>query len=471
MGRIWVVAALIAATGLCGCSGADGAPGKQGPQGDAGPAGPGGDPSVNAVVPSSAFLGASATITISGFATSWTGAAQVDFGAGVSVDSIQVASPTAIVSHVSVAYDATPGPRDVKVTDGGSTLSYKGAFSVDSATAVSVQGSLAQGSILLAKVQDLDFERPFDATTAGDGLFTPISYPNLEISTEQGVTSQLQSAQPYAVDTLLLIDLDQPAGKTKLDVLSGPVGGSRDNFANPSALDVAARKPKALSLGQDESVDLKDPYVSEIYSVTPPGSGLNLIQLSAKTSNTSANPQVFVMPASGHFSELLGLGPDVVLASSSAGKLSVVVWDNSGTSGYTATLRADSTAAKGADEAEPNDTSAKAQAAASLPFVLTNASLSSASDEDWIAVTATGADVGKALHVISMPGDPQTDTLVEVFQSDGTTSLGGPSDDAGFHENWLSSALPSAGTYYVKISASPFYSSSQTKYQAAVLLE
>ena len=422
-------------------------------------------------MPSSAFLGGSATITISGFATSWTDAAQADFGAGVSVDSIQVASPTAIVAHVSVAYDATPGPRDVKITDGGSTLTYTGAFSVDPATAVSVQGTLTQGSILLAKVQDLDFARPFDATTTGDGLFTPISYPNLEISTEQGVTSQLQSAQPYAVDTLLLIDLDQPAEKTKLDVLSGPAGGSRENFANPSALDVAARTPKSLALGQDQSVDLKDPYASEIYSVTPPGSGLNLIELSAKTLNSSANPQVFVMPESGHFSELLGLGQDVVLTSNSTAKLNVVVWDNSGASGYTATLRADSTAATGADEAEPNDTSAQAQTAASLPFVMTNASLSSASDEDWIAVTATAADVGKALHVITMPGDPQTDTLVEVFQSDGTTSLGGPSGDAAYHENWLSSALPSAGTYYVKISASPFYSSSQTKYQAAVLLE
>ncbi len=471
MTRSWIALALIAWAGLSGCSGSDGATGKQGPQGPSGPAGPGGNPSVNAVVPSSAFLGGAESITISGFATSWTDSAHVDFGAGVTVDSMQVASPTAIVAHVSVAFDATPGIRDVTVTDGGSTLTYKGAFSVDPATALSVQGTLAQGSVVMAKVTDLDFTRPFDATTAGDGLFTPISWPNIEVSTDTGVASQLQSAQAYSLDTILLIDLDVVAGKTKLDVLSGPVGGTRENFPNPTALDVAARTPKPLALGQATSVNLQDPYASEIYSVTPPGSSLNVVELSATTTNTSANPQVLVMPASGHFGELLGVGPDVVLASSSSAKLNVVVWDNSGTAGYAATLRADATAATGADEAEPNNTTAQAQAASSLPFVLQNASLSSGSDEDWIAVTAAAGDVGKSIRVITMPGDPQTDTLVEVFAGDGTTSLGGPSDDANYHENWLSTPISTAGKYYVKITASPFYSSSQTKYQALVRFE
>ncbi len=471
MRRRWVSVALVAWVGLIGCSGADGANGKQGPQGPAGPFGPGGDPSVNAVVPSSALLGGAETVTVSGFATSWSDSAKLDFGPGVTIDSEQVASPTAIVAHISVAFDATPGQRDVKVSDGGSTLTYKAAFSIDPATALSIQGTLAQGSILLAKVQDLDFARPFDATTQGDGLFTPISYPNLEISTEQGVASQLQSAQAYALDTLLLVDMDRAAGKTKLDVLSGPAGGARENFPNPSALDIAARTPTPLALGQDASVDMKDAYKSELYSVTPPASGLNVLELKATTTNSSAKPQLFVMPASGHFSDLIGAGQDVLLVSSSADKLNMVLWDNSGTSGYSATVRADSSAATGGDEVEPNDTKTQAQTATSLPFVLTNATLSSASDEDWIVVTAAQADVGKVVHVITVPGDPQTDTLVEVFQSDGTTSMGGPSDDANYHENWKSTAIPSAGKYYVKISASPFYSSSQTKYQAIVRFE
>lgn len=467
----WFALALVAWAGLWGCSGSTGATGKQGPAGPAGPAGPGGNPSVNAVVPSSAFLGGSESVTISGFATSWTDAAKLDFGTGVTVDSMQVASPTAIVAHLSVAFDATPGARDVTVTDGGSTLTYKGAFSIDPPTALDVQGTLAQGSVVMAKITDLDFTRPFDATTAGDGLFTPITYPNLEISTEPGVGSQLQSAQAFSISTLLLIDLDQPAGKTKLDVLSGPVGGTRQSFPNPTALDVAARTPQALALGQDTTVNLKDPYASEIYSVTPPASGLNVLELTTTTTNTSANPQALLLPASGHFGEMLGMGQDVFLVSSSAAKLNAVVWDNSGTSGYAATLRADATAATGANEAEPNDTPAQAQSATSLPFVLTNASLSSGTDEDWIVLNATAGDVGKSVRVVTVPGDPQTDTLVEVFASDGTTSMGGPSDDANYHENWLSTPIASAGKIYVEISASPFFSPSQTKYQAIVRLE
>ena len=247
MSRTCCIAVLLALA-LAGCSGADGANGKQGPAGDPGPqgpAGPGGGASVNAVLPSAAYLGGHAAGDHQRFCDELDGRGQGQFGAGVSVDSLQVASPTAIVADISVQFDASPGPRDVSVTDGSDTLVYKGAFTVAPPTQLVPQGNVAQGAILLARVQDLDFTRPFDATTQGDGLFTPITYPNIELSTDPGVVTQFSSAQAYSLAAVVLVDLDHPAGPAKLDVLSGPPGGTRQSF--PESRGAGCRRAYAAS--------------------------------------------------------------------------------------------------------------------------------------------------------------------------------------------------------------------------------
>ena len=88
-------------------------------------------------------------------------------------------------------------------------------------------------------------------------------------------------------------------------------------------------------------------------------------------------------------------------------------------------------------------------------IVVVGFSASGDADEDWFALTAAAADVGKVVHVITSAGDPNTDTIADVFASDCTTSLGGPSDDSEFHSDFKSSPIPAAGTYFVKVAASP----------------
>lgn len=451
------------------CSGTDGTNGKNGEQGPAGPGVEGGAPSISAVLPASAFLGGSATVTISGSGTTWSDQAQPDFGAGVTVKSVAVASPTALVADIDVAFDATVGTRDVTVTDGSSSLSYTGAFRVQSPTTLDAQGTVAQGSVLLAKIRDLDFSRPFDTTQTGDGLFTPISYPNITLSTDTGVAAQLNGVQAYALDVALLVDLDVAAGPAKVDVLSGPVG-ARTSFPNPAALDVAARTPAALATGQDKTVTVDKPYASQIFEFTP-AAGLRIIELGATATDANANPQAFLLGASGHFGDAVGFGSSVGLASDAGTKMYVVYWDNSGTSGYDATLRVDDILANGTTESEPNNDSASAHNVALLPGVIQNASLSDGADQDWFKITVTAASVGKRIHVRTFAGDPLTDTVVEIFGSDGTTSLGGPSDDAGYHENWYSDPLTLAGTYYVEISASSFFDPTHASYGAYIRIE
>lgn len=442
-----------------GCTGADGA---------RGPAGLGGPPSVSAVLPASAFLGGSATVTVSGNGTQWGDGTTPEFGPGVTVKSVVVASPTALVADIEVAFDAPVGLRDVTVSgEGGEPLAYRGAFRVLAPTSIVTEGTVAQGSIVVAKVNNLDVLRPYDTTTEGDGLFTPITYPNLTLGTESGVAAQLESAGAYSLGAVLIIDADAPAGPTSLDVLSGPAG-ARTSFPNPAAIDVAARAPEALTAGAAASVAVDAPYDSKLFAVTP-GAGLRIVEASASTSELNANPQLYLLGESGRFADLLSAGASVGIATGASPELKLVYWDNSGSSGYAAALRVSEYPATGGGEAEPNGGAANAKAL-TLPFVIQKASLASAADEDWFTFTVAAADAGKSAHVRTLPGDPLTDAVVELFESDGVTTVDGPSDDSGYHEDALSSPL-AAGTYYVVIRASSYFTPGNGDYDAYVHLE
>ena len=79
---------------------------------------------------------------------------------------------------------------------------------------------------------------------------------------------------------------------------------------------------------------------------------------------------------------------------------------------------------------------------------------------DWFVFTATAADVGKLVHVVTGGNAPPhpCDTVVEVFAGScaSLVSLGGESDDFDYSEDWLSTAIPAAGSIWVKVSYSAF---------------
>ena len=107
---------------------------------------------------------------------------------------------------------------------------------------------------------------------------------------------------------------------------------------------------------------------------------------------------------------------------------------------------------------------------ADAPTIVTGGVLSDIEDQDWFAITATNDDIGKSIHVVTMAGDPRTDTILEFFAADGTTSLGGPAPDRTYHEDWTSTAITEAGVYYIKISASPDYDEGSKNYLALIEL-
>jgi PKD repeat protein len=88
-------------------------------------------PAVNNVQPAALFSGQSRKVIVSG--NSFANGAQVFFGPSVTVSSVSFASPSILLAQISVAAGATPGPRDVTVTNpDGRTVIISGLFSVAS---------------------------------------------------------------------------------------------------------------------------------------------------------------------------------------------------------------------------------------------------------------------------------------------------------------------------------------------------
>lgn len=445
--RIGLFAASFLALYVVGCSGDVG---PAGPPGEQGKEGPSSDPSINAVIPGKVYLGRTVDVTISGFNTQWSDTTKVDFGDLIVVSNQIIASPTAIVATVDISPTAEAGARDVKVVDAAGTTTYKGAFKVEQPLTVTLQGTQAQGSILVASAKQLDLSTPFDPTTMGDGFIDPITYPNLSVDGAPGIGASIEDVQLYSVAMLLTVDINTAAGKSDVTVMSGPPG---DQISSPAldAVDIVARTPQPLTEGTEVTGMVDVPLGTLLYSFTPPSAGFYMIETNTFEPNT--NPNFATLPKSGKFAQLMAFGSVSKIEATNTDPFYFVYWDNSGASGYEMTMKATKIILA---DVEPNDTCAAAQPAGALPAKINNLALASANDTDWFSFDVMPGEEGKIVHVITSAGDAETDTVVEVFASNCTTSLGGPSSDNGYHENFKSTAITAAGKHFVRVKASTF---------------
>jgi hypothetical protein len=128
----------------------------------------------------------------------------------------------------------------------------------------------------------------------------------------------------------------------------------------------------------------------------------------------------------------------------------------------------------GSLDLEPGNNTCAGALMASLPAALPGLQLPTVADVDWFMFPVGGADVGKLVHVVTTgSGNPACDTVVEVFTGSSClalVSLGGPSNDVDYSENWLSSAIPALGQIWVKVSYSTFGFSS-APYALSVTLQ
>jgi hypothetical protein len=430
---------------------------------------------LSAVVPGSVFLARAVDVTLSGAGTAWTEAVKVDFGAKITVKSLTVASPTALVAHVVVGADAAVGPRDIVVRDGAEELVYKGAFSVEPPVKLSVAGEAAQGSIFAAHARGLDFATPFD-TTQGGSLFSP-TYPNLSVTASPGVSATVSSVSEYAVDYQVFVDVDAAAGPVAAEISSGPEADVTE-FPLPAAYTIAPRAPTPLAPGATTKFTVASPGDSALLRYTPSDAQLRIVDVAEVTADLSATPAGYFLPASGKFADCFAIASGTTFASSSAHPFYAVYTDYYAHAGYSVDVKVTETVAKGGAEIEPNDSKnlALSNGALTPPWVTQAATLKDASDEDWYAVNVDAAHVGMAIRAQTSGPDPRTDTVVDIFELSGNMliplgPMGSPSEDSGYLDELTSVPTPTVGTYFVKVSASPYFDPAHTGYDVIIRLE
>jgi hypothetical protein len=434
--------------------------------------GGGPDESVSGVFPSSAFLGRQVRVEISGDVTEWKAGASVNFGAGVTVQNVAVASPTALFADITVLDDAAPGLRDVTVESGGKSLVLTEAFQLESAISLKFRGTVAQGSVASFAINNHDFNTPFDTTSTGDGFFTPIVYTGTNIEAPAGVTLQISEVTPYGVTGIAFFDLDAAPGPL---VVSSGFGEEVITSSLGTNLEVVPRTATVLAANTPASGMVEATWGSALFEFTPTANP-SLTSLAASSTSTAASPGIAILPASGRFEDMLGYTGKTSMVQLAPGKLYAVYVDTSGTFGYNFNVSANSQMlAQIAEIAEPgNSTSATAQALAAMPSLVTGATLADLADADWMSITVTAADVGKKIRVLTTGNDPETDTVVELFRANGTTpvAFGAASSDQGYHEDHTSPAITVAGKYWVKITASQdFFVPAHNTYAAAIWVE
>ncbi len=431
--------------------------GSDGPQGPAGKDGVG-SPSISAVFPQSLFAARTDTVLIAAVGTDFSESKNptVSFGAGVTVSKVTVASPTALLVDISVSATAAAGKRDVEVKQDASTLILKGAFEVDHAVKVrEVQGTLAQGSVAILQIANVDFANPFDTTSTGDGMFTPLEFTNFKVgAVPAGTKVTLNSVSDYKAELLVLIDVDADTKGGDLVLKSGPTGKEVDIII-PAGLAVAERKATNLINGTPSTGDMKTAFDSGLFTFAPSSAEKSVVELTVASSNADASPALLVLPKSGKFADMLGGASAFVSVTTSTDPVYAVLWENAGAV-YDYSLVGRSTKpAFVANEAANHATHGTAQAITAVPALIENAKLAKAK-AGYYKIVVDGENAKKKLFVATLAGDKDADPTLQLL--DTADKAIGKAVDVAAHETMLTGSLE-AGTYFVKVTPSTYDSS------------
>jgi hypothetical protein len=420
-----------------------------------------GTPSVSGIVPSRVFLARTTQVTLSGYATHWSGATKVDFGPGITVTDLVAASPTALVAQVETTRATPLGVRDVVVQDGSSREQYTGAFEVASPVKPSFQGTMAQGALARMTLQVLDTSTPLDLTSIRN-IDGTITFPNLALTLPAGVGNLgVSEASDFDVTFALSIDVDAATAGGDVELVSGPAGATTE-FPLPSGVTVTTRTAAPLASGVAATGQITSAYDSALYAFTP--SKMSIVDFTVDSPVLTLDPAVALLPSSGHFADLLGFGYLQTAVAAAGSPLYAVYWENTGGTGPYSVKPISTEVAATAAATPADQTSQGAIAVSGLPFVLTGGDLAR-NAFDWVKVTVFAPTT---LRVQTM-GDLGTDTRVTAYQSDALTVACPPIDTGYGADGTL--PLSVAGAYYVEFSQGQDFAAPHTKYTAIIRLD
>ena len=456
---VFSLGALAACTGETGPAGPQGSKGLKGDDGKDGTDGTG-TASVSAVSPTNAFLSRTIDVQIAGNGTEWADKTTVDFGDNIKVNKITVGSGTGLVANITIDKAAAIGARDVTVTDdaGGKEV-FKGAFNINSPLKVTIDqpDGVPQGGVAIIHAQMLDLSTPFDVN-------------NISVAFSVDIASGDPTATDYGVDFAVEADVLAAAGDVDLTVTSGVDPDAIDSPA-AKAFKVAARTPKTLSAAAASTGTIASESDTALLEYTPADASQRFVQfnLSATSSdpNASVSAQATLIPKSGKYADGSPFAGRIGMGLKSADPYYVVVTDGQSLFGagdvpFNYSLNVVDVACTAMDEgtetaAANNNGPLGAISIAKLPGLVNGTlgygAVTADADVDYFTFTVSGATQAapKKIHVAT-GGDPATDAILTVYDTDGITELG-TSDDADYQEDLVVNVTKD-GKYAVKVFAS-----------------
>jgi hypothetical protein len=443
----------------------------------------GGTPSVSGASPAIAFLGSTLDVQLQGSNTTWDATTTADFGAGVTVNKLTLVSASALIANITVAKTATAGKRNITVTQGKTMETYTMDFAVSASATITSQGTVSQGSVINLKLINLDTSVPYDTTNTQDPFSGQITYTNLNFTGGTGLTYSVTNATANEADVQIFIDVMATAGAVDLTLANGDPNNTPLMTTFPAAFTVAART--ATTLTPNAMADFTQPFASTLYKITPTGAN-DILNFGITAASQTSMPLLLLLDSTGSFagSGFINNGTSFEYDTTDTSSLYVIALDFGATGGYMATVTSSDIALTIQAGGEGNDTTNNVYTGATVlsapPVEVQGASLSSATDIDFYAVTVPA---GKSIHVQTVPGDDATEATVIFYNSDGTTVLPDPDQtdptmpvDMLGPEDTVSNAVTTAGTYYIAIgfsqdpSATP-WAADESHYNLIVTLE
>jgi hypothetical protein len=424
---------------------------------------------VSSVFPRTGLLDRAPDVVVTAEAVTFdntTTASSFDFGANITVSNVNVISATSAWMHLVIDKTATVGPRDVKVTVGGKTLTGTKAFNVAAPLQVTLATgatSQAQAGLFQASLYNLDHTAFDPNNLRPDGLVSIFPYGN-----QTGATAT-NASFTFLVDPLAA------TGAAALVMGNAALDGSFPvKFMSGSTdLTITATTPTALTFGTATNGSIATALQTGFYKMSMTGAAIVHQTLTQDTTST-LNPVVIGYGTSGLSQDILqssigggGFPPsDTVYPVDSAQDAYFVVGDYYLQSGSTLTYsitatKTDVPAANVIAFSGTHDTGATALPLAGLPGIATGTSTSTATTPSFDVYSFTAA--ANDLYELTMLSYGDQVAVVAPACAAPPCSGGGPAGvDFGNYNTYVSSfqpthtaysvstvGIPTAGTWYL----------------------
>ncbi|HYR82763.1 MAG TPA: hypothetical protein VE422_01645 [Terriglobia bacterium] len=225
--------------------------------------------SLTSITPNSGRQGDSFNVAIIGTGTAFaTGSSQLDLGPGIAVDKVTVSSATSISSNISIANDADPGARTVRVTTGSQIVTLTNGFTV------------LPGLPRVTSVTPSSAKQGDSLSVAITGQFTHFAQNSTQVSFGGGISvTSLTVNGATSLTAGITVSVSAASGARDVTITSGSetVTATRAFTVNPGVPIISALLPNSGQKGQTLPVTVTALYSHFVQGTTRVDLGSGMI--------------------------------------------------------------------------------------------------------------------------------------------------------------------------------------------------